>query len=118
LLEAQLLEQQGPSSGNRRLRELQLAHIALGEVHRVRRILVIGKPVQDEDPLLTDARQPVRERWQALGRKLIGNEATRLIQQANPPQLGDGVHQAGATQATRLAVANHAQGHGRRTLGR
>ena len=88
VLEAELLEQQRPAGRDRGLGELQLAHVALGEVRRTpsgsaRRH--VG-PVQHEDPLLADARcSRSAQRAAAISRgRLVGDEPARTRRAGRP----------------------------------
>ena len=78
-LRAQLAEQDLPAGRDRGLGELQLAHVALGEVDRVGG--VGPAPVHDEDALLADERQPVGDARCDLGGDLVGREAARVVEQ-------------------------------------
>ena len=105
-LDAELAQQDVPAGGDRRLGELQLAHVALGEEDR-ELVGIVAAPVQDEHALLADLGQPVGEPGQPLGRVLVGDEAPGVVEQAGVDELGDGVDEARAAHPDRLDVADH-----------
>ena len=109
VLEAELLEQQGPAGGDRGLAELQLAHVALGEVDAVADVGVRRRPVEDEDPLLADLGEPVGERRRLRGDLVLGQEPATGVEQADADQLGDGVDEPGTAQALGRHVADDLQ---------
>src|SRR5581483_5033184 len=63
LVDSELLDEELPPGRDRRLRELQLADVALREVDRVADVALVALPVQDEDALaILAADEPLGER--------------------------------------------------------
>ena len=90
-LDAELPKQDVPAGGDRRLRELQLAHVALRQVH------VVG---QVEDVLLPHLAEP---------RRGAERETPRVVEDARADELRHRVHEPGAAEPLRLDVADHGQ---------
>ena len=109
--EPHLLEQQPPARGDGRLGELQLAHVALGQVDRPAHVAAGAGPVQHEDTLFPDLAQPVGQLGTGVRGGLGVQQPAGRVQQLGLHQRGDGVDQAGAAEPDRLHVADHLQAH-------
>jgi hypothetical protein len=96
-----------PARRDRRLGELQLAHVALGQEHRGGRVL--AAPVQDEHALLADLRQPRRQAGVDGSGLLVGDEPPGAVEEPAVHELGDAVDEARPAHPGRLGVADHLQ---------
>ena len=92
-VDAEVVAEDRPAGRDRRLRELQLAHVALRE-EDVRR--------EVEDVLLADLPEPLRG---------AEHEAAGVVEDAGADELGHGVDEPGAAEPERLDVADHGQLH-------
>src|SRR5581483_10473092 len=90
-LDAEVAAKEVPAGGDRRLRELELAHVALREVH------VVGEV---EDVLLADLPEAIRR---------FEDEAPGVVEHPGADELCDRVDEAGAAQADGLDVADDGQ---------
>ena len=103
--DAELAHEDHPAGRDRGLRELQLAHVALGEVDRV--LGLLAAPGEHEHALLAHLDEPLGEHRVRLGGGLVGDEAAGVVEQAARDQLGDGVDEPRAAHADRVGVADH-----------
>ena len=113
--QALFLQQQHPAGRDRRLGELQLADVALGEVEPARRVVgvaggLVAQEGEHEHPLLADLPQP---RGQP-GRHLRGvgrDQPARGVDEPGGDHGRDGVDETGAGQPDRGDVADDLQQH-------
>ena len=111
VLEAELLEQQRPAGRDRGLGELQLAHVALGEVRRTPRPVGVGRRAGA-------ARTPAPRRSQVSRSASAGAISAATSSVTNRPEASSSPTRTssatastrpGAAQAARLDVADHLQ---------
>ena len=109
-LGAERLEQQPPAGRDRGLRELELAHVALGQHDLVAAALVLGG--EQEVPLARTLDETLGEVGPPLLDLVVGEEASGGVDDADPHELRHRVDEPGSAEPHGLHVADHADLHG------
>ena len=104
-VDAELAQEDVPARGDRGLRELELADVALGEVDGIGG--VVAAPREHEHSLLADLHEPRRQAGVDLGRLLVGHEAAGVVEKAGGNELRDRVHETRPAHADGRRIADH-----------